>query len=51
MTKKEAFEILSKLYFDLQKLNVDPGQKAHTLWHSVDWVKRQMNKILKELEE
>ena len=41
-------ELLLNTFVELQRISADPGEKSHRLWHSADFIQRQINLILKE---
>lgn len=43
----EKLKSLLNTYVELLRLHTDPGEKSHALWHSIDFIKRQIREILR----
>lgn len=47
MSNVEMLEALLKAYVDLNRLCAEPGEKSHKLWHSSQFIERQIREIIK----
>lgn len=47
-THQQMFEALLKAYVELNRLNASPGDRAHMLAYSIQWVERRLDKVVKQ---
>lgn len=46
----EALKILLDAFVQMQRLSTEPGDKSYRLWHSTQFLEREIRKILKRME-
>jgi hypothetical protein len=48
----EALKILVDAYVEMNRMKAcEQGEKSHALWHSTEFLKRQISQILKFIKE
>lgn len=51
-TKLEALKILTEAYVEMVRMKAcEPGEKSIALWHSTDFIKRQIKELVKDIRE